>query len=61
MWDANACPTAPPPETKLMTPGGKPALAKSGATCRTPSGVFSEALKTTVFPAARAAAALNAK
>lgn len=38
---------APPPVTKLTTPGGKPASAKSLPTNKPPRGDFSDVLKMT--------------
>ncbi len=57
---AIASPTSGPvPQTRLNTPGGRPASAHSSAKTKAVSGATSEGLSTTVQPAAIAAPALE--
>ena len=52
-----AAPTSPAPATTLSTPGGR--SAKQVASIRVDSGVSSDGLATTVFPAASAGASFH--
>ena len=60
-WAAIASPTTGPvPVTRLKTPAGRPAASITSASRKAFSGVTSLGLRTTVQPAARAGATLQA-
>jgi hypothetical protein len=58
-WAASISPTtAPVPQTRLKTPGGRPAASTTSASRNALSGATSLGFRTTVHPAARAGATL---
>ena len=58
-WAVRVAPTAAPPVTTLITPGGIPASAARSASSSAVTGVSSDGLTTAVQPAARAGASFQ--
>ena len=58
-WAVSAAPTAGPPVTTLITPGGNPASAVRSASISAVTGVSSDGLTTAVQPAASSGASFQ--